>query len=330
MNKLRNVRHFVRMLFGKKGTVNLVVTRRCNLACPYCGNGRLTQRAELAPETWKRIIRTLSASHRAFVFTGGEPLLYDGIFELVGYAADFGLTGLATNAGLLTDETIARLSPLTYLGVSCDGPASSSGKNLDDARLEQIGTGARRVGIRPSLTTTITKENLAAVETLAEKAARYGFWFEPQILVSGDGPQPLRNKNAAITFRTPEEIAAVERVMRRLASMKRAGFPINETYDYLKAVPAYLRGETVFACDAGDDYLCVGTDGRIMACHDAPPTAIFAQEIDRYDDHVDAVRASIPRDCRCCWDCYLNYSFFKRHPLRFCAEYARNWVAGTG
>ncbi len=78
------------------------LTYRCPLHCPYCSNPVQWSKAgnELTLEEWKRVIREASEIGVLHVsFSGGEPLLFRGLPQLVQAAREAGLyTNLLTSA----------------------------------------------------------------------------------------------------------------------------------------------------------------------------------------------------------------------------------------
>ena len=65
------------------------VTHRCPLGCPYCSNPTelVTRSRELSPAVWREALDDAADLGVVQVhFTGGEPLLYDGLEELVAHA----------------------------------------------------------------------------------------------------------------------------------------------------------------------------------------------------------------------------------------------------
>ena len=109
------------------------VTRRCNLACAYCGSacsGR-TDREELPIEEWIRVAREVAVDfdpRRVMVaLTGGEPLLKIGILDLGRELARLGFRwGVVTN-GLRLDGEVARSltrAGLRSISLSLDAPAA--------------------------------------------------------------------------------------------------------------------------------------------------------------------------------------------------------------
>lgn len=78
------------------------LTYRCPLHCPYCSNPVQWSKAgrELTLEEWKRVVREASEIGVLHVsFSGGEPLLFQGLPQLIQVAREAGLyTDLLTSA----------------------------------------------------------------------------------------------------------------------------------------------------------------------------------------------------------------------------------------
>ena len=117
-------------------TVAMIPTFRCNLRCKLCGQwgekGYLTTAAEhfdrykqeVSTAQWRGVIAELAGFKPFLYFTGGEPLLREDIFELLGYAGSLGmLTSLNSNCIALSGcaDDLAK-SGLDYLYASLDGP----------------------------------------------------------------------------------------------------------------------------------------------------------------------------------------------------------------
>jgi radical SAM protein with 4Fe4S-binding SPASM domain len=142
---------------GRIRQVSLRITDLCNLRCHTCGQwgdrgflrgedlSKLKQH-EVAPARYRELLDDLVAcGHKPLVyFWGGEPMLYEGILELIDYATALGLPcSIATNGTRLTisaDRLVK--TPLFLLQVSIDGhhaalhnqlrPGAGGGDNFAD------------------------------------------------------------------------------------------------------------------------------------------------------------------------------------------------------
>lgn len=116
--------HRLRYLF-------LEVTRRCNLACAYCGSSCTgsPDSAEMASAEWIDVIRQVARDFDPrtvmVAVTGGEPLLKPGVLDIFRTLRDCGFPyGMVTN-GQLLDATWARdlvAARMGSLSISLDGP----------------------------------------------------------------------------------------------------------------------------------------------------------------------------------------------------------------
>ncbi|MEM1626769.1 MAG: radical SAM protein [Sulfolobaceae archaeon] len=88
--------------------VELQLTYDCNLRCPYCFNPTHMDRKKLSIEEWKSIIKqVVELGTKILIFTGGEPLKYEGVIELIKYAKSFNtITALSSNGLLLNENGI--------------------------------------------------------------------------------------------------------------------------------------------------------------------------------------------------------------------------------
>lgn len=105
-------------------TVNIYPTDRCNLNCSMCFEKLRDPRPELTPDDWQRVIDECAQFKPRIHFSGGEPLLYKGIGDLIRHCKQHGLyCAITTNGTFLArhaDEIIKhRVNALT---VSIDGP----------------------------------------------------------------------------------------------------------------------------------------------------------------------------------------------------------------
>ncbi len=102
-------------------------TSLCNLKCRHCyANSDLSRKeGELTTEEAKTLINNLKEiGVRILIFSGGEPLLRDDIFDLGRYAVEKGLVALLSTNGTLIDENVAQHvkdAGFKYVGVSIDG-----------------------------------------------------------------------------------------------------------------------------------------------------------------------------------------------------------------
>lgn len=168
-------------------------TRACNLECPHCRASAQKQRSpeELTTDEAKKFIRSAAAfSKPILVFSGGEALLREDIYELIQYATEMGLqSALATNGSLITQAVAERLkeSGIRVAAVSLYGSSAKAHdyfcgqKGAFEKSLAGIrNLKARCIGLQ--INTTISKRNLSELEAigrfaLLQEASSYHIFF---------------------------------------------------------------------------------------------------------------------------------------------------------
>jgi MoaA/NifB/PqqE/SkfB family radical SAM enzyme len=105
-----------------KERLGLEVTTHCNIDCSHCFvRAGISESSTLSLDLAKEIIAEgYNAGYRHLHITGGEPLLWEGLFEMLDYAFDMGYqTGfLNTNGTLLTKNINSRLAAYDGLSIS--------------------------------------------------------------------------------------------------------------------------------------------------------------------------------------------------------------------
>lgn len=105
--------------------VHLHPTRRCNLACAHCySHSGPDERGELAPAALlDALARLREEGYEQVSLSGGEPLVYRGLTELMSGLKRQGWRITMISNGLLADERHeADLARLDGLAISFDGP----------------------------------------------------------------------------------------------------------------------------------------------------------------------------------------------------------------
>jgi radical SAM protein with 4Fe4S-binding SPASM domain len=161
--------HLLHFSEDKRPVVVWNVTRRCNLKCVHCyaASEDRAYRGELTTEEALRVIDDLADFGVPVVlFSGGEPLLREDLFELSARVVERGMRAvLSTNGTLIDEATIARVKEqgFSYVGVSLDGTEGTHDRfrGVEGAfgrSLTAIRT-ARDAGVRVGVRYTITRHN---------------------------------------------------------------------------------------------------------------------------------------------------------------------------
>ncbi len=167
-------------MFSFFDIVYLELTRACNLKCIHClNNSGIKQKDELTKEDLLKLIKNFS-SHgvQEIRFTGGEPLLFNGIYDLIRFATEEGIcTSLGTNGTLVTKEVAKKLkeSGLKKVVVSIDGNKKTHDKIRGRKNYQKAMHGLKYLqknGINVRVNSVIMKSNMEDVIKLAKKMSR--------------------------------------------------------------------------------------------------------------------------------------------------------------
>ncbi|ADJ25765.1 Radical SAM domain protein [Dehalogenimonas lykanthroporepellens BL-DC-9] len=153
-------------------------TRACNLHCIHCYASATSNCSpeEVTTGQAKEFIKGLAEfGVPVLLFSGGEPLLRDDLFELASFARDNGLRVALSTNGTLIDQTTARkiqLAGFAEVGISLDG----IGENNDRFRVKQGAFDDALQGIRHcvelnqrvSLRLTITSHNFKEIPAILD------------------------------------------------------------------------------------------------------------------------------------------------------------------
>jgi len=157
--------------------LGLEVTNRCNSACIHCfaGTGSGAS-AQIPTEVAKDILlEGYFAAYRHLHITGGEPLLYNAIFEILDYALDLGYETMLVNTnGLLLTGRICRTLadyPGLSVTISLEGTALLHERFRGTRSHKQVLTGlenAIAAGLDVIVFTTAAKSLLPELPEFAD------------------------------------------------------------------------------------------------------------------------------------------------------------------
>jgi MoaA/NifB/PqqE/SkfB family radical SAM enzyme len=232
----------------------LVVIRRCNLACAYCNEYDKTS-DPVAPELLERRIDALATLGTSIItLTGGEPTLHPQLDDLIRRVRRRGmLAGLITNGFFLMPERIRQLNDagLDHMQISIDNvePDEVSMKSLKhlDRKLGYLAVEAAfHVNINSVLGAGTRATDVLRINRRAEEL---GFSTSTGVLHDGQGQlKPLG----------PDELAVWQTVRGRAGTSwaRLRGFEEN-----------LVDGRANdWRCRAGARYLYVCEDGLVHYC----------------------------------------------------------------
>ena len=268
------------------------LTDRCNLSCTHCysmSGPRRTTEGELTTAEALGLIDDLAEMHIPLIlFTGGEPLIREDIWELAQHTEKKGIkVALSTNGTLITTEVARRIkeSGIEYAGISLDGATALTHdrfRNSPGAFEKTISAFAacKETGLRCGVRVTLTKENCQELEALVDLALALGasrfclYWLVPtgrgidsytRLQLDRDEVidalsllyrKAKKTDPAAMEFLT---VDAPQDCIHLLASMEHDGSPdLTEARELLQS----LNG----GCSAGTRVANIDSHGNVYPC----------------------------------------------------------------
>lgn len=259
------------------------VTARCNLSCEHCHarGGEMDGRDELTTEEGKsRVIDALAEvqDFKSLIFSGGEPLMREDIFELIGHAKARGFYPIvATNATLITKDVARKLKAAGTLGIAAS--IDSTRDEVHDAFRKQAGAlkmakdgiaNAAAEGMYIQVNITASKINKDELPALLEYAdtLRAHVVLLYQFIPSGRGEDSSSLELSAEEFR--DEIITAGRVQKNLHPViAPVGLP--EYWALLNVTRNGGRPSNVLrGCICGNGMFYIKPNGDVWPCAFVP------------------------------------------------------------
>jgi len=264
-----------------------IITNRCNSKCLYCHYWRISDHSdEMTIEQWQNAALSLKKFVGDFSinFSGGEPFLKPGFFDLLSFLKNRGIkAGVTTNGSMLLTEDLAEKFTLTEpfnLNISCESidPAIHdyirAWPGLHEklmATASQVTKAKRKLKIDFPLIMKVTINALNFRQIIgqvgwAEKNGFTGISFQPIAAWTEEA------KKLEIEKKDYEELTAV---INQLIKMKRAGAPILNSESNLKMFTPYFKKqavpENILPCKVGLKNFFIYPNGDIHLCTSMPP-----------------------------------------------------------
>jgi radical SAM protein with 4Fe4S-binding SPASM domain len=311
-------------------TAVLELSYACNQACIFCScpwsapAGSFEQYPLLSVDDWRGVITRLCAMGVTDIcFTGGEPLLYPGLRDLIEHAAACSAEHVrSAGEQLIVDQRPPRLTLLTnglamsdeilvlcrrheiHLGLSLPGLATfrqHTGAGDAESVLSWFRR-ARREGVRTHVGITVTRLNLHELADAMTAALHAG---ADEVLLNRflpGGRGITHNDRLMLDLGQIREMLEVaERVLRRLGRRGNVGTELPRcAFD-----PKRYRNLTVASgCAAALDFFVVDPSGHLRVCNHSPERLAHYTAIDTVKDHPTwrrfIARDLLPRECGDC------------------------------
>ena len=248
------------------------ITNRCNLRCRMCDipYGKIE---ELTTGQWKAVIKDASRlGAQTVVFSGGEPLLREDIFELISFTRGNNLNACVTSNGNLVDEQAARnlkASGVNVVNISIEGTKETHdylrGTGSFDkaiAALENL----RQCKIESTVAATVSRYNYQDLLYVLEVAKDYG--------ATTVRLQPF-NSIFLKDHKRKREFLIDKRDIQKMEDIIKSFIDVSKEYKistnpigYLLKIPVYLSGNNFYPDNCGALwYSCpINPNGDLFPC----------------------------------------------------------------
>ncbi len=248
------------------------ITNRCNLRCRMCDipSGKIE---ELSTDQWKKAINDSSRlGAQTVVFSGGEPLLREDIFELIFFAKKNNLNACVTSNGCLIDEQAAsRLSAsgANVVNISIEGTKGTHdylrGSGSFDKAISALAN-LRKYKIEATIASTVSRYNYEDLLYVLEIAGECG---ATTVRLQPFNAIFLKDYARAGEFLIDKrEIPKIEDLIQRFIDISQERKISTNPASYLFKIPAYLTGKKFRPDNCGAlRYSCpINSNGDIFPC----------------------------------------------------------------
>jgi len=257
--------------------VDWAITGKCNLSCRHC---RGFPEGEISTERAKKLIAEIAELKPGWVLIeGGEPLLRQDLFELLGLMQQKQLEAhLITNSLLLTPQIVSTLKQLEVrVVISIDGATAATYESIrGGASFEKVVEQARNCaqgGLLEAIDFTLLKRNYTEIPGIFELAASVGV---PKITLIG--LKPCHDYSGELL--SPQEYHEAIKLACQAAQETGVQFFFDEPFfwatvkelgltAHLPAVDAGIVISSTSACAFGE-YLFIESTGEVKPCSFAP------------------------------------------------------------
>ena len=301
--------------FGLNPHVVWEMTGRCNLKCIHChAFAGAAAYDELSKEEGNALIDQIATSGiRSLVFTGGETLLREDLFELIEYAKSRGLSVfIATNGTLITKEVAKLLKEFdvgAVIGLDAMNPAIHDSirgvkgaydaviAGIENCVAEKLYVHLNIVASRPNF------DEIARIIDYGIEIGAYSY-FIYRFVPSGRGEAIRDYELGSAEFRSLldlilEKQRAVSAIIIPIASPEYWAYVLQKRGIHGRQVIAFL-GRFFGGCLAGKGMMYIKPNGDVWGCPFLPVPVgnVRKERLDRIREKVEQVRSN--RECRGC------------------------------
>jgi MoaA/NifB/PqqE/SkfB family radical SAM enzyme len=202
--------------------LTLYVTEHCQARCGFCNIWKKEDPRDADPALFREILKEArSLFGPVFVdFTGGEPLLYEPLPELLKTAKELGLKTSVTTNTLLYPRRAEEIAGLVdFLLFSLDGTREFHDANRGIASYDRVLESlekARSLGEWPDLLMTVTHDNIKMIPHVASVAAAFDLILQINPVFSYFGNEGLSPDDISLI----NEYAVYSKIYMNRAQMR--------------------------------------------------------------------------------------------------------------
>ncbi|HPE29372.1 MAG TPA: radical SAM protein [Candidatus Mcinerneyibacteriales bacterium] len=235
--------------------LTLYVTERCQARCGFCNIWKKEDPRDADPALFRDILKEArSLFGPIFVdFTGGEPLLYEPLPELLKTAKELGFKTSVTTNTLLYPRRAEEIAGLVdFLLFSLDGTREFHDRNRGIAAYDRVLESldkARSLGEWPDLLMTVTHDNIKMIPHVASVAATFDLILQINPVFSYFGNEGLSLDDISLV----NEYAVYSKIYMNRAQMRLIASGGNRSIDpRCRAVSSQVvinpEGEMLLPC----------------------------------------------------------------------------------
>ena len=259
----------------------LELTYNCNHACPFCycewlSHAELYDK-ELSIEEWCGLVRTFAENGvKEFTFSGGEPLLKKGVFDLIAYAASLPQKprlSLFSNGTLVDDPVLDflqkhRVNFFTSIH-SVHRMDFFSGARARFNRILDLVAAAKKRGIFCGVSMTVTQKNFSSVRNVGMAALLAGAdSFQcGSVMAAG---RNLQHPELMLTEKQMAKLQSIAGGLRKITG-KTVAAVVEERCDcYREDAEGNIGFTWKDSCGAARSFFAVGPSGMLRPCLHIP------------------------------------------------------------
>lgn len=289
--------------FKYPSQIGIAITGKCNFACVHCINSSSLKNTEEIPIDVVKSVIDYMYAHGILCLdiSGGEPLLYKGLEDILKYGHDRNLTlSIATNGYLLRGRYLDILKKynvsvrISYDGYDEESFSKIRGNGLYKRVFENINESING-GLDVTLVSVIHRDNVDEVERYLERASKLRI---KQLRIMPYVPAG-RGVNSNLSVLTPEQWKFVLENFEKWESAYRIKVAIDSP---LMAITHKL----VCPCIVGKFYMAIKSNGDVIPCAllDVPIGNIFTNTIDEIWNNHEMQKLNdislLNEDCQKC------------------------------